>query len=78
MPSSSDKQRRLFSVVKSVQSGEADPETVSDKVKQLAKKLDKQTVDDFAKSEERSQPYKTESLRRVSGMLREINKKKYG
>lgn len=76
MPPKSEKQRRLFSVVKSVQTGEADPDTVSDKVKQLAKKLDKRTVDDFAKSEEQNKPYKTESLKKVSGILREINRRR--
>lgn len=71
MPSQSKSQRRLFGMIKGVQKGEVDPSIVSDKINTLAKKLDKKTVDDFAKSEEEDSPYKAESLRRVSHILRE-------
>ena len=72
MPAVSKAQRRLFGMVKAVQSGEIDPSTVSSKVNQLAKKLDKKTVSDFAKSEEKGLPYKKESLRQIAPVLKEV------
>ena len=61
MPAKSKSQQRLFALVHAYQAGKIDSDKVSDKIKDMAKRVDKKDARDFASTKTSKLPDKVAS-----------------
>jgi hypothetical protein len=70
MPATSKKQQRLMGIVHALQAGKLKPSQVSGQAKRMAKQMDPQDAEDFAKTKHKGLPEKSAAIANPFTVLR--------